>query len=111
CLGVIAAVRRNTFLDTAVMSVSLALLSMPAFWLGLLMISLFSVALHWFPVFGGTTLAGLVLPAIALGLGSVGFFARVVRSTVIDALHQQYVITARGKGLRARQVLLRHVLR
>lgn len=110
-LGVIAAVKRNTIVDTIAMGIALIGLSMPSFWLGLLLISLFAVTLRWFAVFGGTSLNGLVLPAVALGISGAGFTARFVRSSVIDAMRQQYVTTARSKGLQARLVLRRHVLR
>jgi ABC-type dipeptide/oligopeptide/nickel transport system permease component len=110
-LGVISAVYHNTFIDTVTMAVALVGLSIPSFWLGLVFISLFSVALHWFPVFGGTTLVGLILPAITIGVGGAGFTARFVRSRVLDAMRMQYVTTARAKGLTRFLVLTRHVLR
>lgn len=110
-LGVIAAVKHNTVVDTLTMSFALAGLSIPSFWLGLLCISLFSVTLHWFAVFGGTTLSGLVLPAITIGVGGAGFTARFVRSRVLDAMHMQYVTTARAKGVSRYAVLTRHILR
>jgi ABC-type dipeptide/oligopeptide/nickel transport system permease component len=110
-LGVIAAIYHNTIIDTISMSIALVGLSVPSFWLGLLFISLFSVTLRWFAVFGGTTLSGLVLPAITIGIGGAGFTARFVRSRVLDAMHMQYVVTARAKGLTRYGVLTRHVLR
>ncbi len=111
CLGLVAGMKRNTMIDTLAMGTALAILSMPNFWLGLLLISLFSVTLRWFPIFGGTSLDGLVLPTVALGIGGAGFFARFVRSSVIDAMRQRYVTTARSKGLRSHRVLTRHILR
>ena len=110
-LGIIAALRRNRPADLVTMGASLALMSMPSFWMGLLLILLFAVELPWFDVVGGDSLKGLVLPAATLALGSIGFNARFVRSSVIAARVQRHVITARAKGLPQRQVFTRHVLR
>ena len=110
-LGVLAALKRHSFLDTGVMVLALVGLSMPSFWLGLLFISLFSVTLRWFAVFGGTSLAGLVLPSVALGISGGGVIARFVRSNMIEAMGQHYVATARSKGLSTGRILRRHVIR
>ncbi len=110
-IGVTAALYRNRPPDTLVMGIALAFLSMPSFWLGLLMILVFAVELPWFQVVGGTTLKGLVLPAVTLALGSAGFNARFVRSSVIHAQTQRHVITARAKGTTRVQVFRRHILR
>lgn len=110
-IGATAALRRNTAIDTAAMGFALTCMSMPSFWLGLLLILAFAVKLPWFNVVGGTTLKGLVLPAVTLALGSAGFNARFIRSSVIQALAQKHVITARAKGTTRLQVLLRHVFR
>ncbi len=110
-LGVIAALRRNRFADTATMGVALTFMSIPSFWLGLLLILVFAVTLPWFDVVGGTSLKGLVLPAVTLALGTIGFNARFVRSSIIAAQVQKHVITARAKGITRVQVFLRHVMR
>ena len=110
-LGMVAAVRRNRSADLVAMSISLAFMSIPSFWLGLLLILLFAVQLPWFDVVGGTDLKGLVLPALTLALGAIGFNARFVRSSVIAAQVQRHVITARAKGLTRGKVFVRHVLR
>lgn len=110
-LGIIAALRRNRAADLITMGTSLALMSIPSFWLGLLMILLFAVELPWFDVVGGTSLKGLVLPAATLAMGSIGFNARFVRSSIVAAQVQRHVITARAKGLSSRQVFTRHILR
>jgi ABC-type dipeptide/oligopeptide/nickel transport system permease component len=109
--GVIAARRRNTLFDTGGMGVALIFLSLPSFWLGLLIIIVFAAQLHWFPVVGGVSFRGLVLPALTLGLASMGFIARFVRSAVVESSDQPHVIIARAKGLRRGKVLTRHILR
>jgi ABC-type dipeptide/oligopeptide/nickel transport system permease component len=110
-LGIVAALRRNRAADLLTMGASLALMSIPSFWLGLLLILAFAVELPWFDVVGGPSLKGLVLPAVTLALGSIGFNARFVRSSVVAAQVQRHVITARAKGLAPRLVFTRHVLR
>jgi ABC-type dipeptide/oligopeptide/nickel transport system permease component len=110
-LGIVAAVRRNTTADTAAMMVALAFMSIPSFWLGLLLILLLAVTFPVFDVVGGTSLKGLVLPAVTLALGSMGFNARFIRSGLITAGVQQHVVTARAKGLAPGRVFGRHVLR
>ncbi|GGH29567.1 glutathione transport system permease protein GsiC [Alsobacter metallidurans] len=110
-LGVLAAVKRNKAADTVAMTVALTFMSIPSFWLGLLLILLFAVTLPWFDVVGGTSLKGLVLPAATLALGSMGFNARFVRSSIIAAQTQRHVITARAKGISRVRVFLKHVLR
>jgi ABC-type dipeptide/oligopeptide/nickel transport system permease component len=110
-VGVLAARRRNTLADTVGMGIALIFLSMPSFWLGLILIIVFAVQLHWFPVVGGLSFHGLILPALTLGLASMGFIARFVRSSVIEAGSQPHVMIARAKGLRRSAVLFRHILR
>lgn len=110
-LGVVAALNRNRFADTASMGVALICMSVPSFWLGLLLILAFAVTWPIFDVVGGVTWKGLVLPAVTLALGSLGFNARFVRSSIVSALSQQHVQTARAKGVPPRQVLLWHVMR
>jgi ABC-type dipeptide/oligopeptide/nickel transport system permease component len=109
--GITAALRRNRAVDTITMGVALTCMSIPSFWLGLLLILMFAVTLPWFDVVGGTSLKGLVLPAVTLALGSMGFNARFIRSSIIAAQVQRHVITARGKGITRVQVFVRHVLR
>jgi ABC-type dipeptide/oligopeptide/nickel transport system permease component len=110
-LGTIAALKRNRAADTAAMGLALTFMSIPSFWLGLLLILAFAVTLPWFDVVGGTSLKGLVLPAVTLALGSIGFNARFFRSSIIAARTQKHVITARAKGISRLQLFLRHVLR
>jgi ABC-type dipeptide/oligopeptide/nickel transport system permease component len=110
-LGLIAAVRHNSWIDTISMTGALIGVSMPSFWLGLLLILLFSVRLKWIPILGGTGLQGLVLPALTLGIGASAIIARLVRSSMLEVLGQEYITTARAKGLHGRIVILRHGLK
>jgi ABC-type dipeptide/oligopeptide/nickel transport system permease component len=110
-LGVIAAVYRNTWIDTGTMMVSLAGLAMPSFWLGLILIDVFSFRLGLFPASGSEGIKTLILPATTLGLVAAGVVARLVRSTMLEVLQQEYIVTARAKGLRSRTVIIRHALR
>lgn len=110
-MGIAAAVRRDSIVDTVTMILAMAGLSMPAFWFGLLMISLFSVRLRWLPVMGSDSLRHLILPALTLGLIASTILARITRSSMLDVLSAQYVRTARAKGLREQAVVLRHALK
>ncbi|MBX3142987.1 MAG: ABC transporter permease [Trueperaceae bacterium] len=118
-LGVIAAVKHGTFIDYVVMVVAMLGLSLPTFWLGLLMIMLFAVTLQWLPAAGYAPLADgpvntlryLVMPAVALGFSQAAVIARMTRSSVLDTLGEDFVRTARSKGLAPRRVVLRHALR
>lgn len=113
-LGIIAALSRGSFVDSAAMIASLVSLSIPDFWLGILLITLFSVQFHFLPVFGGTSLTSipsLILPALSLGAGTGGITARYVRTSVIEAATKQHVVTARSKGVPRHQVFTRHIFR
>ena len=110
-IGVVAALQRGRATDTVLMAASVTFLSIPSFWLGLLLIELLAVRIHLFPVVGGGGLDGLALPAITLALGGVGLTARFVRSSVIEAAHQPHVLTARAKGISRRLLLTQHVVR
>lgn len=109
--GILAATRRSTWVDTAVMLVALAGVSVPVFWLGLNLILLFSVRLQWLPSFGYETWRHLVLPSLTLGAASTAIVARMTRSAMLEVLGQDYVRTARAKGLAERVVVNRHALR
>lgn len=110
-IGVIAALRPGRLLDRAVTFVSLIGLSVPQFWLGLLLIILFGVKLGWFPVSGRDGATAIVLPAITLAAPTTGRTAMVVRSSMIDELNKQYVLTAEAKGLGAWRRVGVHTLR
>jgi ABC-type dipeptide/oligopeptide/nickel transport system permease component len=110
-LGVLSALRHNTWIDSAAMGVSLIGVSMPIFWMGLLLIFVFSVKLNWFPAIGQGGINRLVLPAFALGLLSASTLARLVRSSMLNEMNQDYLRTAKAKGLRSHTVVTRHALR
>ena len=140
-VGILAAVRKNSLLDTLSMSLSLVGVSMPVFWLGLLLVYFFAVNLHWLPTGGrlSTDLAidfrpitgflvldgmlalkpevlmdalrRLILPALTLGTIPLAILTRITRSAMLEVLSQDYVRTARAKGLAERQVILKHALK
>ncbi len=118
-LGILAAVRQNTWLDQGAMIVALVGLSVPDFWFGIVMIILFGVVLGWFPTGGYVPLtedfAGWVqcmtLPALTLAFTQMGVIARMSRSSMLDVLNQDFVRTAKAKGMRARTVIFKHALR
>lgn len=110
-LGAIAALRPGGIVDRVTVIGGLVGLSTPQFWLGLLLIMLFAVNLGWLPTSGYGGISYLVLPALTLALPSMARMVLLVRSQVIDELNQQYVKTARAKGLRFHQVLFGHALR
>src|SRR5919197_4848964 len=110
-LGIVAAVAHGTWLDTAVMGVAMLGISTPIFYSSLLLILLFSFTLAWLPATGQGGLEHLIMPATALGLSSSAVLARLVRSSMLEVLRQEYVVTARAKGLAPPVVLLRHALK
>jgi ABC-type dipeptide/oligopeptide/nickel transport system permease component len=110
-LGIVSALFHNTWIDSAAMALALLGVSMPIFWMSLLLIFVFSVWLNWFPAIGEGGIERLVLPAFALGLISSSTLARLVRSSMLDVLSQDFVRTARAKGLQERLVVLRHALK
>ncbi len=110
-LGIIAAIRRNTVWDSAAMSLSLLGVSIPNFWLGPLLILVFSLWLGWFPVSGQGGAAAVVLPALTLGTGLIAVLSRMVRSSMLEVLHEDYLRTARAKGMPPARVILHHALR
>jgi peptide/nickel transport system permease protein len=121
-LGIVAAARRGTALDTGSMIASVIGWSMPNFWIGLLLVIVFSVWLRWLPTGGmydimaedpgiGDLLRHLVLPATTLAVGHMAYVARFTRSSLLEALSQDYIRTARAKGLGENLVILRHGLR
>lgn len=109
-LGILSAARQNTLLDHVVRVFSLSGQAMPTFWFGIVLILFFSVQLRLLPASGYGTPAHLVMPALALGYTSAASVARLLRSTMLEVLRQDYTRTARAKGLRGIAVLLRHAL-
>ena len=110
-LGLLAALSRNSWLDVTSMGTALLGVSMPSFWLGLLLIFVFSLHLAWFPATGGGDLRHLVLPSITLGTIAAAIIARLTRSSMLEVLGQDYVRTARAKGLGRFSVVVRHALK
>ena len=110
-LGLVAALGRNSWLDVAAMVVALLGVAMPSFWLGLLLIFGFSLHLEWFPATGGGDLHHLALPAVTLGMIAAAIIARLTRSSMLEVLGQDYVRTARAKGLAGWGVVVRHALK
>ena len=110
-LGVVAAIKRGTIIDNLTMVVALAGVSMPSFWLGLLLISVFSIRLGWFSIIGGAGWQNLVLPSVALGFAAAAIIARMVRSSLLEVLGENYITTARAKGVAERRVIIRHAFR
>jgi len=110
-LGVVSAVKRNSWID--VLSTALASLgtAMPSFWLGMMLVLIFSVQLQLLPVFGALEPRAIILPALTLGVGMAARLSRITRSTMLEALGQDYIRTAWSKGLSRRGVVLRHALR
>lgn len=110
-LGVLAALRRNTLVDHLTRGGSLIAASMPSFWVAYLLIILFSIKLHLLPSFGAGGLDHLILPALALALGEAGLVARLARASMLEVLGQDYMTTARAKGLPEWRTIGVHALR
>jgi ABC-type dipeptide/oligopeptide/nickel transport system permease component len=110
-LGILSAIRRNSLLDTWAMTFALSGQCMPTFWLGILLILVFAVNLRWVPVYGGEGLVTLALPALTLGVWAMARTARITRSSMLEVLHQDFMRTARAKGLGEGATVLRHALR
>jgi peptide/nickel transport system permease protein len=110
-LGIIAAVRRNTWWDTGAMSFSMLGVSIPNFWLGPILILVFSLWLGWLPVSGRSGLASVILPSLTLATGLMAVLSRMVRSSMLEVLGEDYMRTARAKGLPPNRVILHHGLR
>ncbi len=110
-LGILAAVNRGNFIDFFSRIFSLVGVSLPNFWLGILLIIIFGVTLQWFPVSGSDGPQYLVLPAFALGTPLAASLSRVLRSSMLDVLGADYIRTAQSKGLARRAVIIRHAVR
>lgn len=110
-LGVLAATKRGSIIDTIAIIISTLGQSMPIFWLGLLVILIFSVELGWFPVGGRGDIKNLVMPSFTLGWYMSALMTRLVRSAMLEVLNQDYIRTARGKGVIERVVITKHAFR
>jgi len=110
-LGILAAVKRNTIIDYISMGIAIAGVSVPSFWLGFILISLFAIHLHWFPIAGYGGIKYLILPAVTLGFGGAAVVARMMRSSMLEVINQDYIVTAEAKGLRYWTVITKHALR
>jgi peptide/nickel transport system permease protein len=110
-LGVAAAARRGTAVDRFALFFSLMGLAMPNFWLGPLLMIVFSIELGWLPVSGRGGIAHLLLPALTLGMAMAAILTRMVRSGLIETIHEDYIRTARAKGVSERRVWIKHALR
>jgi peptide/nickel transport system permease protein len=110
-LGIIAALRKNSGWDRGAMAFAMLGVSVPSFWMGPVLILVFAVWLGWLPVSGRDGFFSLLLPALTLGLGMAAILARMVRSALLDTLNEDYIRTARAKGLPMRTVVWRHALR
>ena len=109
--GVVAALKENSIWDTGSMILALLGSAMPDFWLALMMIYLFALELHWLPILGQGDLKHLIMPMIVVGLTEAGVIARTVRSSLLEVIHEDYIRTARAKGLRERTIIARHAMR
>lgn len=110
-LGILAALRARSWVDVAVMIVSVRISAMPAFWLGPVLMLIFAVWLGWLPVSGMETQSHIILPAVTLGLGLSAILTRMTRTSLLEVLSEDFIRTARAKGLAERHVILRHALR
>jgi peptide/nickel transport system permease protein len=109
--GVLAALREGSIWDTFSMFLALIGSAMPDFWLALMLIYLFALNLRWLPILGQGDLKHLIMPALVVGLTEAGVIARTVRSSLLEVMHDDYIRTARAKGLRERFVVSRHAMR
>jgi peptide/nickel transport system permease protein/oligopeptide transport system permease protein len=109
--GIISAVRPYTWIDYLFTSMALFGISMPVFWLGLMLVIIFSVVLHWLPAGGTGSWKHIILPSFTLAAFVVAFIARMTRASMIEALSQDYTTTARSKGLEEKVVIIKHALK
>jgi peptide/nickel transport system permease protein len=110
-LGVLSAIYQNSWFDYLARCVGLFSISMPTFWIGIILILVFSVHLNWFPAIGNGSFQQLVLPAVCLGIAGSGLLTRMIRNSVLEVINEQFVLTLRAKGLSERMVMYQHVLR
>ena len=109
-MGMLAAAYRERAPDNLLLVFSLGLVSIPVFWLGTILLIVGGLYLHWFPLGGFDGWKSLVLPTITLALGSAGYYSRILQTNLADAMDQEYVRTARGKGLSLRAAMFKHAM-
>jgi ABC-type dipeptide/oligopeptide/nickel transport system permease component len=109
--GIISATRPYTWIDYLFTSMALFGISMPVFWLGLMLVVIFSVVLHWLPAGGTGSWKHIILPSFTLAAFVVAFITRMTRASMIEALSQDYTTTARSKGLEEKVVIVKHALK
>ena len=110
-LGIISAAARNTFIDYISMIIALLGVTVPAFWLGLILMLVFSVILGWFPVSGSGSFKTLVLPAITVGMGGAGLIARITRVSMLEMFNKEFVLLLYAKGLSKPVIIIKHIFR
>ena len=110
-LGILSAVKRNTWIDKIINGFCMIFTAIPTFWLGLLCILLFAVRLHWFPTTGSLTLRGLVLPSLTLGVNMAPQYIRLLRENLIESMKKDFVVSARAKGIPEWRIFLFHIFR
>lgn len=108
--GILSAIKQYSIFDTLTMIIAMVGLSMPVFWLGLLLIILFSVHLRWLPSSGFDTFSAMILPSLALAAQSISMVTRMTRSSMLEVVNADYIRTARSKGQNERIIILRHAL-
>jgi len=109
--GILSALCHNTWIESVISAIALSGLSMPSFWLALMLTYIFSVRLGWLPIFGEESLAVLIMPAFVVGFRASAMITRLTRSGLLEVLNQCYIRTARAKGLMERTVVVRHALK
>lgn len=110
-VGIVSAVKRNSWMDRIGMVSAITALSVPEFWFGLMLMQIFAVQLGWFPTSGSGTFRHLILPSLTLGLGVAAIIARFTRSSILEVLREDFVRTAKAKGQKEWTIVLTHVLR
>lgn len=110
-LGILAAIKQNTWIDSLTMFIALIGVSIPVFWLGLMLLLFFSLKLGWFPVSGASSWQSFVLPGVTLGFLSMAAIARVTRSSMLEVIRQDYIRTARSKGVPYNIIIRKHALK